>query len=585
MSSQVGVLLDEIPASMRNRVAQRLLGKPSSFWVDRARNQIALTTYRLVFRQYFYGGGFSGKQQLPLPPKEVQQVSLTSTPRRATVNGHDYVLVDYNVSSVLVTTFDSPKQADPALGRIGGTVDEPFILPIDPELVFQRTGYACMDEAEFPPNSVDSEEVDSFYDQDCNIESSLSSLGCHQTQLVNESCVSALDRKIGRVNTAIHFERVPWSQALADQFRHGTITNTAGSDLQLIEEEFRSHRVVYRYIPSDSCTLVEQCVGGAGWRRLLQFSTSDRNTGTKTLDIGAVDYYLSGKNGYLSDWGLFELSACHQHYHFMHYGDFHYGPEIERKNGFCLQSTARVMNHEQGPLTNRYGGCDYQGVEASWADQYKAGLECQWVDVTTIDTSAQEVTYPLSFTSNPDGFLCEGTPILDAQGNPVFEPTEFRTETGQVVYRPACTRYPGWETNNGHSYDATLGVDGTSYVTLPCDRGQIGPLRNCGFQDDVTTFNCTPGAMTTMRCDIQGGGTNPPPQVARLCEYSFGLSTGTACTAQDAAASSPVEKGGTTFTFRCPAARDAVEPGGRVSLYSAQVFPDDNKLAITCAIQ
>ena len=32
---------------------------------------------------------------------------------------------------------------------MGSTWDEPFILPIDPELLFQRTGFACMDEDSF----------------------------------------------------------------------------------------------------------------------------------------------------------------------------------------------------------------------------------------------------------------------------------------------------------------------------------------------------------------------------------------------------------------------------------------------------
>lgn len=583
MTSRVGVLLDEIPLSIRDRVAQRLLAKPNDFWLQRARNQIKLTTYRLVFRQFFYGAGQGEKQQLPFPPEEIQTVILTSSPRRATVNGHDYVLVDYKMTGVLLTTAASPKQSDSTLGRTGGRVLEPFSLPVDPELLFQRTRYDCADEEDFPPNSVDSEEMDSFYDQECGIEGSLGPTQCHQTELVTKSCLQSLDQNVGRFDTEAEFVRLPWNQAVADQNRFGTITNPNGSDLALIQEEFRVHRVVYRYIPPTSCTIVEGCVGGSGWRRLLQFSTSDRNTGTKTLDIGPVDYYLSGGNGYLGDVGLFELSACHQHYHFKHYGDFFYGPEIERKNGFCLQSTQRVMNHEHGPLTNAYGGCDYQGVEASWADQYKAGLECQWVDVTTIDTSNREVTHPLSFTSNPEGFLCEGTPILDNQGRPIFEPTNFVTETGAVVHKPACQQLPNWEANNGFSYDVTLPVAGGSYVTRPCDRGQIGPLRNCGFEDNRQTFSCTPGANVTLRCTLAGG--NAEPQVARICEFSFGLGIGTACTHQDAMISKAVERSGTDVTFRCPSARDATEVGGRVSLYTAPVFPDDPTARMTCTVQ
>src|SRR6187200_2552495 len=97
ITSRVGVLLDEIPTSMRNRVASRLLAKPADFWIQRARNQLKLTTYRLVFREFYYGAG-NNKRQLPLPPEEVQRVRIIGSPRRTTVDGHDYVLVDYDMT-------------------------------------------------------------------------------------------------------------------------------------------------------------------------------------------------------------------------------------------------------------------------------------------------------------------------------------------------------------------------------------------------------------------------------------------------------------------------------------------------------
>ena len=597
MSSTVGVLLDEIPASMRDRVAASLIAKPQSFWVTRARNQIRLTTYRLVFRQYFYHWGTGSRAQLPLPPAAVQNVALVGTPRRATVEGHDYVLVDYKMSGTLVTTATSPDAAEPNLSRVGGTWNEPFILPIDPELLFQRTRFACMDEEDFPPNSVDSEEVDSFYDQDCEVELELGNVGqCHFTELPDKSCVDALTAKVGKISTTADFKRIAWDAGKAAAARVGTITNQNGPDLDLIEAEFESRRVVYRYIPEDSCTIVEGCVGlrpdgRAGWRRLLQFSTSDQNTGTKTLDIGPIDYYLSGRNGYVSDWGLFELSSCHQHYHFKHYGDFHYGPEIERKNGFCLQSTERVLNHEFAPLTNAYGGCDYQGVEAGWADQYKAGLECQWVDVTTVDTSRGAVTYPLSFTTNPEGFLCEGTPVLDRYGNPTWEPVFNADGTPMMtnpsppaqpvqVHKPRCELYGPWIDNNFHSYDVVMPKPGEGYVTQACDRGQVGPLRNCGFAPPSTNLDCAAGQQVTARCTRRGAGA---PQVARLCEYSHVLGAGTACAYQDATANAVVD-GTVDVTFTCPAARDPMEPGGRVTLYTAPVYPDDAASPVTCTI-
>jgi hypothetical protein len=81
-------------------------------------------------------------------------------------------------------------------------------------------------------------------------------------------------------------------------------------------------------------------VGGSGWRRLLQFSSVNWNTGKVTLDIGAVDYLLSGEGGGdLAKHNIYELSECHGHYHFMHYGSFTFGDEnvtTSSKRGFCL---------------------------------------------------------------------------------------------------------------------------------------------------------------------------------------------------------------------------------------------------------
>src|SRR5207237_9727274 len=95
----------------------------------------------------------------------------------------------YQMSSVLLTDFASPGSSEPNLTKIGGVWDEPFVLPVDPEMLLQRTGFTCMDEEDFPFPSVDSEETDSFYDQDCDIEPTLTSVGqCHETRFVSQSC-------------------------------------------------------------------------------------------------------------------------------------------------------------------------------------------------------------------------------------------------------------------------------------------------------------------------------------------------------------------------------------------------------------
>jgi hypothetical protein len=39
-----------------------------------------------------------------------------------------------------------------------------------------------------------------------------------------------------------------------------------------------------------------------------------------------------------------------------------------------------------------------------------------------------------------------------------------------------------------------------------------------------------------------------------------------------------------TVSFTCPAARDAVETGGEVALFTGAAFPDDATAAVTCTV-
>jgi hypothetical protein len=264
----------------------------------------------------------------------------------------------------------------------------------------------------------------------------------------------------------------------------------------------------------------------------------------------------------------------------MHYGTFSYNNNaaLTTKRGFCLQSTNRLSNNEYSPLHNPYPDCHYQGVEVGWVDEYKAGLPCQWIDVTS---QKGGTTGPLKFVSNPDGFLCEGTPILDAQGNQTWTPTNFTTSTGQPVDKPACTYSPGWFDNNTDQYNVTLPNNGDGYVTLPCTHDQLGPLRNCGIASASSKLStCTPGAKVTLQCTVPTGSA---PQLARICEGSKALGAGVACTFQDALANVTVQAGASTpVTFTCPAGRDSVETGGAYALYGGAVFADDKAATITC---
>jgi hypothetical protein len=585
-NSQVGVLLDELPESMRERVAKALLAKPDSFYEARARQQLTLSTYRLNFRASFYEED-SGKSQLPLPPPEVQAIRFLKnkgkTAYRATVEGHDYVLADYELDATLITDVESPGISEPALADIGGTWQEDFVFPVDPELLVQRTGFACMDEAEFPQNSVDTEDVEFFYDQECDVEPELSTEGCHLTKLADMSCVDALTANVGKVETSLLFERIPWDAELADAARVGKVETSAGADLAVVGDELKVNRLTYRYITPTACSIAEQCVGGTGWRRLLQFNASEKNVGAEALNIGDVNYYLddSQNDNPNANHHVYEYSDCHKHYHFNHFATFTYGddPNLGSKRAFCLESVARYANHEASPTWSPYGSCAFQGISQGWGDQYNAGIECQWVDVTTIDTSTGPVTKPLGLKSNPDQFLCEGTPVLDDDGEQVWEPTKFKTDKGETVDRPKCDFVKNASANNYDELPVTLPRPGEGMVTEPCTRGQIGPKRNCGYKYEAKLSSCTPGATVNLRCTTESGVA---PQALRICEGSSVLGAAVACADADALAVALPTSDGVAVSFKCPEKRDEQELGGKYGLYYGAIWPEDETEAVTC---
>jgi len=568
VNSTVGVVLDEIPASQRTRVANQFLAKPSSFWLARAKKQIEHTYYRLIYRDFYYGSGngeTGTREMMPITQPELWNMALGGAATRVTYQGHDAVVINYSMNTTVLTKEDHPKLVEPNLGRVGGTWDEPFNLPLDPELVFQRTGLACMDEDGYPPSTVDTENEAFLFDQTCTVET-LGHQGCHWTlPLPTENCMDSLVAHIGRVDIPMHFERIPWNAAIANQVRVGSYTQPT-ADVQPVLEGLQDNRVAYRYIAPDACAIQEGCVAAPGWRRVLQFTSTVKNTGGTPLVAGSV---ADGSPYRVHN--VFEFSACHQHFHFSHYATFAFGSLPGEKRAFCLESTNRFFNSETTPWAHPYG-CDNQGIESGWGDDYIAGIECQWIDVTGASAGTQNLTS----LSNPDRFLCEGTPVTDASGTLLWEPTSFVTETGLPVDRPQCTFPSGALNNNFASLAVPLPATG-GYTLGACTRGQTGPLRDCGWRE-TPVRSCTPGSTVNLTCTQKKA--SDPLQTVRACEASAVLG-GTSCAFTDSLANKIVN-GNTTVSFTCPAARDASEPGGRYSLYFASVVDGDPAAIITC---
>jgi len=565
MRSTVGILLDEIPpGALRDQAADDASQRGDAFWIAKAQRQIRLANYRLVFRSGFYS---VSKGPLPLPGKMVWNIKLHGKPRRQRIEGHDYVAVDYTFQTNLISDADSPAAVEPALARVGGKWAEPLILPVDPDLLFERTGYACMDEAEFPLGSVFEENTWYFYDQTCGVETP-DTESCHLTELPPESCVDALTNHVGKVSTDMHFRRIHYDARKAANYRVGKLVNPNGADLAVVQGQMADEiAVFYRFFTPDSCEIVEDTIGAPGWRRLLSFSAAVRNDGTQPIHMGNP---FDPNNPWVKA-HAFVFSACHQHYHFTHYGTFKYGSQPGLKKAFCLEDTNRYHNDERTPLTAIHQTCMNQGIGAGWGDEYNFGISGQWVDVTGVDTGAVK---PLTLLSNPDQFLCEGQ-TLDAKGHPVdpldlshiaFIPSGFTDDHGDPVLRNSCAFFTNWNADNLGSVPFSEPVG--SFVTQPCTRGQTGPVRDCGFTAVAPAVRaCTVGQTVQLLYN----GANAP-KVIRVCEMSAKLGVGVACAYRDALANVIVGGSGATVEFTCPVVRDGAAGAGGFSVYDAPVL-------------
>jgi Lysyl oxidase len=575
LDSKVGVVLDEIPRPQRAAAAAYYLAKGSQFWKDRATAQALNTSYRLTYRNFFYDED-PPKGMLAMPPRDLWRIHLKPGGARhvTTDDGHDAVVIGYTLTSTLLSDAATPGEAEPALRRVGGVWEEPFNFPLDPEFVFQRTGHACLDEEGYPLRTADSENYYQLFDQDCDVETPDESL-CHITEFPEESCKQALRRRTGRVDTTLRFERLRYDRAQADAVRIAQYTQTSHPDLAVLPEGLENNRVVYRYIEPDSCAVQEACVSGSGWRRLLMYDASIENASTVDLTVGAVD-----ESSPFVQHNVFEFSACHEHYHYSHYGDFSYGSLPGDKRAFCIESTDRYFNSEQTPLAHPYG-CDNQGIASGWGDTYIAGIECNWIDVTDLAIPAAGTTQTLKFDLNPDDFICEGEPVTDSNGEQLFTPTGEVGENGGLVDRPLCDFFPGYDDNNFGQRNVTLPKDG-GFITAACSRSQAGPLRDCGFEERAENLSCRPGRDVHLRCKTDN---NDPAQVLRVCENSAVLGGVTACMYRDALTSAIVGSTWTNVDFTCPAARDVDEPGGSYGYFTASVLPTDANRAVTCRVR
>ena len=194
---------------------------------------------------------------------------------------------------------------------------------------------------------------------------------------------------------------------------------------------------------SGNCVLdpSEDCVGGAGIRKLLRFDVLVHNTGDEDLVLG--DPRLLPE--------LFERSECHGHVHFAQASIYELldadGAVVApgHKQGFCIQDTTRSSSATR--TRPRYD-CDDQGLQVGWADLYASDLDCQWVDVTDVPPGA----YLLHVRWNPARLLADGDPTDDEAFVPVVlgEPSSSPPEVRRVTRPNPSSWYAAGRTMSIH---------------------------------------------------------------------------------------------------------------------------------------
>lgn len=123
-------------------------------------------------------------------------------------------------------------------------------------------------------------------------------------------------------------------------------------------------------VQSTTCDIEEGMVTGDGTRTVLTFSVRIDN-------IGEEDYYIGDPT---NNPEMFETQNCHGHVHYAGYGDYRLmdmeGNIIPagHKNGFCVMDLCGFGQYN----------CGMMGISAGCYDQYGAGTQGQWFDLTDV---------------------------------------------------------------------------------------------------------------------------------------------------------------------------------------------------------
>jgi lysyl oxidase len=198
----------------------------------------------------------------------------------------------------------------------------------------------------------------------------------------------------------------------------GDVTDTRKLPDLVLDTAYLVETAVQDFVEvDDSCLLAQRCVTGLGTRRVVRFGTRTGNAGTADLIVGKPD----------AENPLWKWDECAENYQLEGYARYDLlaepsGEEVLRgeKNGFCMRDSE---GYDLPTESCQQYDCEDQGITLGCADNYIAGLACQWVDITGIAPG----TYRIKVQINADQHLEE----LDYSNNTGF--IDIRIETTEVT--------------------------------------------------------------------------------------------------------------------------------------------------------
>lgn len=165
-------------------------------------------------------------------------------------------------------------------------------------------------------------------------------------------------------------------------------------DLTIVQSQFLSSLSIGNVTASaGDCRVVENCLTGYGTRRVINFDTYIKN-------IGNLDYYIGGPSSHP---GQFTTNNCHGHAHYEGYAEYRLYRSngtiipIGFKNGFCVLDYDGCPDGGTAKFT-----CSNMGISKQCGDIYHSGLDCQWVDITDVDTGNYVLAAKVNWDHSPD---------------------------------------------------------------------------------------------------------------------------------------------------------------------------------------